>query len=307
MAAAYWRARRALPKPRLFTLLQDQRKFLGEIGGMCVSELNGAGKIPFPACVARRFLYRAAILQASVPQMPRYTYAYDSSSLERKMTKKADDSDPNIPFLSESIMTIRIVNPIDGAARRFNVAMRHEANLRASILVGSGGKAPFANPDLQGSITASQWLVASSDEIASVFTGADAFTGGAHPYYRGTTGTWSFRLNRFLRNDEVFRRTDDARLLELVRGRLRDGEGKSPKGCSAYLTSVPLNGFTIQRGGMTFWFDSRLCESSATLNWAELKPFLTANLPFDPSKLRNNPHGNRAWDNITPISHPTRH
>ncbi len=307
MAAAYWRVRQSIPAPRRLTLLHDQRKFLGEVDGMCLSELNGAGKTPYSACIARRFSYRAVILQASVPQMPRYTYAYDSRSRERTMTKKSDDFDPNIPFLSESIVTLRIVRPIDAVARSFNAAMRHEAKLRASVLVGSGGKNPFAEPDLQGSITASQWLVASSGEIASVYTGADAYTGGAHPFYRGTTSSWSFRLNRFLRNDEIFQRVDDPRLVNLVRVRMRDSEGKSLKGCAAYLTSVSLNGFTIHREGLPFWFDSRLCESSAKLSWAELKPFLKANIPFDAAKLRTNPYGNRAWANIDPISQPVRY
>lgn len=306
MAAAYWRARQALPPPRRITLLHDQRNFLGKLSGLCVNEQSGVIKTPYSACIARRLSARAAILQASVPQMPRYTYAYDSSSRERAMTKRSEDFDPNIPFRSERTVTLRIIRPIDSAAKSFNAAMRHEAKQSASVLIGSGGKDPFADPDLQGSSAAHQWLVASSDEIASVYVGADAFTGGAHPYYRGTATIWSFRLNRFLRNEDVFRRANDPRLVDLVRARLRDGERKLPKECLTYMTSVPLNGFTIDRHGMTFWFDSRLCESSAALSWAELKPFLKTNMPFDPAKLRANPHGNRAWANLEPISQPVR-
>lgn len=307
MAAAYWRARQAVSAPRRVTFLRDQRKFVSEVSGMCLNELKGAGKTPYPICLARRLSYRAVILEASVPRMPRYTYAYDLRSRQRTMKKRSDDFNPNIPFLDESIVTVRIVRPIDAAARRFNAAMRQEAKLRASVLVGAGGKDPFAERDRQGTISANQWLVASSEDVASVYTGAGAYTGGNHPYYRGTTAHWSFRLNRFLRDDEVFRQVNDPKLVTLVRARLRNSEGKRPEGCTAYLTSVPLNGFTIHREGMTFWFDSRLCESSAKLSWAELTPFRRANRPFDPAKLRTNPHGNQAWANIEPISQSARH
>lgn len=307
MATAYWRARKAVSAPRRVTFLRDQRKFVSEVSGMCLNELKGAGKTPYPICLARRLSYRAVILEASVPRMPRYTYAYDRRSRQRPMKKRADDFNPNIPFLDESIVTVRIVRPIDAAARRFNAAMRKEAKLRASVLVGAGGKDPFAERDRQGTISADQWLVASSEEVASVYTGADAYTGGNHPYYHGTTAHWSFRFDRFLRDDEVFRQVNDPRLVTLVRARLRNSDGKRPEGCTAYLTSVQLNGFTIHREGMTFWFDSRLCESSAKLTWAELTPFRRDKVPFDPTKLRTNPHGNQAWENIAPISQSARY
>jgi len=151
----------------------------------------------------------------------------------------------------------------------------------------------FERCEIAGSLEVMEDVTSASPDVIAANIGTGFYNAGMpHPNSMGARSfIWSRRLNRLLRQSDVFAIPPDNTLRRLAQSNFDNREGllnpDDPKG-------IPLdwNHASIGPDGITWSFEpyelgGYLSAGAATISWSALKPYLRSKLPFVIREIRS--------------------
>ena len=177
---------------------------------------------------------------------------------------------------------IEVVVGTNARDKAFSLLMRQEASKSLGEFYANGDCSSFSRCESAGSV-----------DVVSADIGTGFYMAGmAHPNYMGArTFVWSRRLNRLLRQADVFAVAPDRALRRLALSKFDNRENMTnpddPDGIRLHWDHASIGPDGITWSFEPYELGGYLSAGSATISWSALKPYLRRRLPFAIAEIRS--------------------
>ena len=188
---------------------------------------------------------------------------------------------------------IQVIVGTNARDKAFSLLMRQEASKSLGEFYANGDCSSFSRCESAGSVDVVEDVTAASPNLVSADIGTVFYMAGmAHPNSMGArTFVWSRRLNRLLRQSDVFAVAPNRALRRLALSKFDNRENMTnpddPDGIRLHWDHASIGPDGITWSFEPYELGGYLSAGSATISWSALKPYLRRRLPFAIAEIRS--------------------